>query len=104
MEGAVPELTKVPSKSMTKTLHKGKKANTKDIEDELVEFILMNRSLGIAVTSWEVIIKACSLDESLKLKMSIHYKTGAADFWRETCWLSVQVLMLARNYQNLTQK
>ena len=53
---------------MTKTLHKGKKANTKDIEDELIEWILMNRSLGIAVTSWEVIIKDCSLDESLKLK------------------------------------
>ena len=28
----------------------------------------MNRALGIAVTSWEVIIKACKLDESLKLK------------------------------------
>ena len=64
----LPELTKVSSKSMTKTLHKGKMANTKDIEDELVEWILMNRTLGIAVTSWEVIIKACSLDESLKLK------------------------------------
>ena len=64
----LPELTKVSSKSMTKTLHKDKKANTKDIEDELVEWILMNRSLGIAVTSWEVIIKACSFDESLKLK------------------------------------
>ena len=46
----------------------GKKADTKDIEDELVEWILMNRALGIAVTSWEVIIKACKLDESLKLK------------------------------------
>ena len=56
---------------MTKTLHKGKKVNTKDIEDELVElveWILMNRSLDNAVTSWEVIIKACSLDENLKQK------------------------------------
>ena len=33
----LPELTKVLSKYKTKTLHKGKKANTKDIEDELVE-------------------------------------------------------------------
>ena len=55
-------------KSKTKTLHKRKKADTKDIEDELVEWILMNWALGIAVTSWEVIIKACKLDESLKLK------------------------------------
>ena len=54
------------SKSKIKTLQKGKKANTKDIEGELVEWILMNQSLGIPVTSWEVIIKACSLDESLK--------------------------------------
>ena len=56
------------SKYKIQTLHKGKMANTKEIEDELVEWILVNRSLGIPVTSWEVIIKACSLDESLKLK------------------------------------
>ena len=49
-------------------MHKGKKTDTKDIEDELFELILMNRALGIAVTSWEVIIKACKLDESLKIK------------------------------------
>ena len=36
------ELTKVSSKSKTKTLQKGNKANTEDIEDELVEWILMN--------------------------------------------------------------
>ena len=35
-----------------------KKAHTKDREDKLVGWILMNRSLGIAVTSWEVIVKA----------------------------------------------
>ena len=64
----LPELTKVSSKSKIKTLQKGRKANTKDIEGELVEWILMNQSLGIPVTSWEVIIKACSLDESLKIK------------------------------------
>ena len=51
------------SKSKTKTLQKGKKENTKDIEGE---WILMNQSLGIPVTSWEVVMKACSLDESLK--------------------------------------
>ena len=64
----LPELTQMSVKSKTKTLHKGKNEDTKDIEDELVEWILMNRALGIAVTSWEVIIKACKLDESLKLK------------------------------------
>ena len=37
-------------------MHKGIKANIKNIDDELVECILMNRSLGIPVTSWEVII------------------------------------------------
>ena len=58
---------------MTKTLHKGKKANAKDLEDELVKWILMNRSIGIPVTSWEVTIKPCSLEESLKIK--IQYTT-----------------------------
>ena len=28
---------------------------------------LMNKSLGIPATSWEMIIKACSLDGNLKL-------------------------------------
>ena len=32
----------------------------------------MNQSLGIAVTLWEMIIKAFSLDESVKLKMLIY--------------------------------
>ena len=42
-----------------KNLTKRNKVNTKDIEDELIEWILINKSLGIPVTSWEVIIKAC---------------------------------------------
>ena len=42
----------MPGKSKTKTLHKGEKAKTKDIEDKLVKWNLMNRSLGIPVTSW----------------------------------------------------
>ena len=40
----------------------------------------MNRALSIAVASWEVIVKACKLDESLKQKISILYRTGATDF------------------------
>ena len=52
----------------SKHYSKEKKANTKDIEDELVEWILMNWSLTIPITSWEVIIKTCSLDESVKIK------------------------------------
>ena len=56
------ELGKVSSKSKTKTLHKGKKTNAKDIEGELDEWILVNWSLDIFVTLWEVITKACSLD------------------------------------------
>ena len=62
------ELTKVSIKSKTKTLHKWKMGNTKNIEDELVEWILMNLSLSIPIISWEVIIKVRDLDESLKLK------------------------------------
>ena len=60
----------------------------------------MNRSLGIAATSREVIAKACKLDESL---IFFIYRTGDADFWREACWLCIQKLILGRNYHNLTK-
>ena len=60
------KLTKASRKFKTKILHKGKKKYTKDIEDELVEWILTNQSLCIHATSWEVIIKNYSLDESIK--------------------------------------
>ena len=45
-----------------------KKPETEEIDDEIIEWILMNRKLGIAVTSWEVIVKACSMKEELKKK------------------------------------
>ena len=48
---ALSELTKVSSKSKTKTLHKETKVNVKYLEDELVEWILTNRSLDIPVTA-----------------------------------------------------
>ena len=37
-----------------------KKSETDEVENEIVGWILINRSLGINVSSWEVIIKACS--------------------------------------------
>ena len=40
----------------------------------------MNQSLVTPVTSWEVIIKVCSLDESLKQKNVDIIETGATDF------------------------
>ena len=49
MQVQLPELTKVSNKSKTKNLHKGEKANTNEKEDELVEWILMNRLLGITI-------------------------------------------------------
>ena len=44
------------------------KHETDDIDDEIVEWILMNRKLGITVTSWEVIFKASTIKEGLKKK------------------------------------
>ena len=38
------------------------------MDDEIVEWILMNRKLGITVTSWEVIVKASTIKEELKKK------------------------------------
>ena len=62
------ELIASENKSKKFTVHSGKKAETDSIEAEIVEWILMNRSLGVAVSSWEVIIKACNLKEDLKQK------------------------------------
>ena len=51
-------------KSIKSTPHHGRKVET----DEVVDWILINRSLGISVSSWEGIIKACSLNNTLKFK------------------------------------
>ena len=64
----LPELLKMEDKSIKKILHHGRKAETDEVENEIVDWILINRSLGISVSSWEVIIKACSLNNTLKLK------------------------------------
>ena len=55
-------------KSIKSTLHHGRKSETNEVENEIVNWILMNLSLGIFVSSWEVIIKACSLNNTLKFK------------------------------------
>ena len=36
------------------------KAETDEVENEIVDWILINRTLGISVSSWELIIKECS--------------------------------------------
>ena len=56
----LPELLKMSDKSIKSTLHHGKKVETDEVENEIVGWILINRSFGISVSSWEVIIKACS--------------------------------------------
>ena len=55
-------------KSIKSSLHYWRKAETDEIENEIVDWILINKSLGISVSSWEVIIKACSLNNTLKFK------------------------------------
>ena len=52
----LPELLKMSDKSIKSTLHRGRKAETDEVENEIVDWILINRSLGISVSSWEVII------------------------------------------------
>ena len=49
------ELLKLSDKSIKSTLDHGRKA-----ENEIVYWILINKSLGISVSSWEQIIKDCS--------------------------------------------
>ena len=52
------------------------KADAQVIVDELVEWILMNRSFGISDILWEVIFKVSNWDECLKLTNIILYRTG----------------------------
>ena len=49
----IAELLKMPDKSIKSTLHYGRKAETDEVENEIVDWILMNRSLGISVSSLE---------------------------------------------------
>ena len=64
----LPELLKMSDKSIKSTFHHGRKAETDEVENEIVGWILINRSLGTSVSSWEIIIKACSLNNTLKFK------------------------------------
>ena len=64
----LPELLKMSDKSIKSTLHHGRKAETVEVENEIVDWILINRSLEITVSSWKVIIKACTLNNTLKFK------------------------------------
>ena len=64
----LPELLIMSDKSIKSTLHHGRKGETDEIENKIVDWILINRSLGISVSSWEVIIKASSLNNTLKFK------------------------------------
>ena len=64
----LPELLKMSDKSIKSTLHHGRKSETDEVENEIDDWILINRSLGISVSSWELIIKACSLINTLKFK------------------------------------
>ena len=56
----LPELLKMLDKSFKSTLHHGRKGETDEVENEIVDWVLINRSLGISVSSWELIIKTCS--------------------------------------------
>ena len=68
-------------KSIKSTLHHGRKAETDEVENEVVDWILMNRSLGISVSSWELIIKACSKTILSNSKILKTYKNSVINFW-----------------------
>ena len=55
----LPELIIMSDKSIKSSLHHGRKGETDEVENKIVYWILINRSLGISVSSWEEIIIAC---------------------------------------------
>ena len=68
----VARVTKNVRQIYQSTYHHGGKSETDEVENEIVGWILINRSLGISVSSWEVIIKACSLNNTIKFKNIIN--------------------------------
>ena len=59
------------------SFHQDRKPETDDIDNDIAEWILINISLWVSISPWQVIIKICSLNQDLKLKVSEHSKNGA---------------------------
>ena len=53
----LPGLLKLSDKSIKSTLQHGRKAETDEVENEIVDWILINRPLRIYVSSWEVLLR-----------------------------------------------
>ena len=53
----VSQLWNMLKKSHKRILHQDKTPKTIDIQNEIVEWKLMNRSQGVSISSWEVLIK-----------------------------------------------
>ena len=52
MEKTVAGVTKNVRQPIKSTIHHGRKAETDEVENEIVDWILIIRSLGISVSSW----------------------------------------------------
>ena len=78
-DSAVTLFTKVKVKYKPK-LHTKIKADAQVIADELVEWILMNRSFGISDISRKFIIKVFNGDESLNLTNISTLQNWCSDF------------------------
>ena len=76
LKNKLSQLLVMSNKSHNSTLHQGEKNKKLDIENVIGELILMNWSLGVSISSWEVIIKACNLNTELKQK-----KIGTLKKW-----------------------
>ena len=83
----------MPKKSYKSTLCQDKNPETVDVEDEIVELILMNRSLGVSISTRKIIIKAYNLNLELKQKVQEHFKNGNISSWWVIYLPLVQVLM-----------
>ena len=58
-----------------------------------MEWILMNWSLGVSISSWEVIIKVCSLNTELKQKIKKRSRNDAISSLKRIFLHFVQALM-----------
>ena len=88
----------MPNKSHKNTFHQGKYQKKVEIKNAIVEWILMNLSLGVSISSWEVIIKACNLNTELKQKIYELSRNDAISSWRYIFLSLMQELMYIKYF------
>ena len=103
-EKQIPGFNRLVKQVSRIIMHSGKKLETDDIDDEIVEWILITRNLGITVTIWEVIVKASTVKEQLKKKLEFSPKVVLSVLVRNHLTFRVGTNIGQENPENYKEK